>query len=71
MTDEEREENPTLQNPETPEGDAPEERFPELAELQREIDRRIRDNQRFLERFLDDDFDDEDPGEEDEIFEEL
>jgi hypothetical protein len=31
-------------------------RFPELDELQREIARRIRDNQRFLDHFLDEDF---------------
>ncbi len=35
-------------------------RFPELAEIQREVELRIRDNQRFLERFLDDDFVEED-----------
>ncbi len=34
-------------------------RFPELLELQEEIERRIRDNQRFLDRFLDEDFVDE------------
>lgn len=49
-------------------------RFPELEDLQREIDRRIRDNRRFLEKFLDDDFAEE--GEEgdadgEEEFEEL
>ncbi len=41
-----------------------EERFPELAELQDKIDRRLRSNQRFLERFMDEDYDDldeEDP----------
>ena len=49
-------------------------RFPELAEIQREIELRIRDNQRFLERFLDEDNTDEeeeDPGEEEETLEEL
>jgi hypothetical protein len=49
--------------------------FPELEELQQEIDRRIRDNKRFLERFLDEDFndDEETDAEEDEgeNFEEL
>lgn len=39
-------------------------RFPELDELQRDIERRIRDNQRFLDRFLDDDFKDEEGDEE-------
>ncbi|MEJ2469811.1 MAG: hypothetical protein P8Y96_01690 [Desulfuromonadales bacterium] len=41
-----------------------EERFPELAELQDKIDRRLRSNQRFLERFMDEDYDEldeEDP----------
>ena len=39
--------------------------FLELEELQQEIDRRIRDNKRFLERFLDEDFnDDEEAGNE-------
>ena len=40
------------------------ERFRELAELEQEISRRLRSNQRFLERFLDEDFvDDEADGE--------
>jgi hypothetical protein len=34
------------------------ERFPDLAELEEKIQRRLRSNQRFLERFLDEDFDD-------------
>ena len=50
-------------------------RFPELDELQREVTRRIRDNQRFLERFMDDDFEEEPAAEEEppdeEEFEEL
>lgn len=49
-------------------------RFPELEELQRDVEKRIRDNQRFLERFMDEDFPDEEEGEdgeEGEIFEEL
>jgi hypothetical protein len=49
-------------------------RFPELAEIQREIALRIRDNKRFLERLMDDaraDEDDEDPDEDGEVFEEL
>lgn len=33
------------------------ERFPELAELEEKIQRRLRSNQRFLERFMDEDFD--------------
>jgi hypothetical protein len=50
----------------------PESSFPDLEELQREVERRIRDNRRFLERFMDDDFvDDGEPEEEDETFEEL
>lgn len=52
--------------PEQPEAGAPEEtpsssRFPELEELQNDVSRRIRDNQKFLERFMDDDFTDDDP----------
>lgn len=50
-------------------------RFPEMDELQSEIDRRIRDNKKFLDHFMDTDFvddeDDEDDDEDDEIFEEL
>jgi len=49
-------------------------RFPELDEMQREIERRLKDNQRFLERFLDDDFPDDDEtleNDEDDFFEEL
>jgi len=34
-----------------------EERFPELAELEDKIQRRLRSNKRFLERFMDEDFD--------------
>jgi len=45
--------------------------FPELEEIQQEIDRRIRDNKRFLERFLDEDFDDDEDTDEGEDFEEL
>lgn len=41
-------------------------RFPELAEIQREVELRIRDNQRFLERFMDDDFAEEEEDLEDE-----
>ena len=43
------------------------ERFPELAELEEKIHRRLRSNQRFLERFMDEDFDDLDDDEPDEI----
>jgi hypothetical protein len=41
--------------------------------LQREVEKRIRDNRRFLENFLDDGFKDEDEeaDDEDEPFEEL
>ena len=61
-----------------PEAAEPQEvsRYPELDEIQRAVERQIRDNQRFLERILDDDFpegedegDGRDEGEED--FEEL
>jgi len=47
------------QNPTTPPGSEEAERYPELVELQREIDRRIRDNQKFLDHFLDEDFPDD------------
>ena len=49
------------------------ERFPRLAEIEREVAARIRDNQRFLDRFMDEDFaeEEEGPGEEDGDFEEL
>lgn len=65
--------------PRAAEGDQREEgggtsRFPELDELQREIERRIRDNQRFLAGFMDDDFGAEEEGDndgEEEDFEEL
>jgi len=53
----------------------PVERFPELAEIQQEVEKRIRDNKRFLERFMDEDYIDEDDESEsegdDEVFEEL
>ena len=42
------------ENAETPEK---EERFPELAELEDKIQRRLKSNKRFLERFMDEDFD--------------
>jgi hypothetical protein len=56
------------ESPPQPPGEAPAtpERFPELAELEETIRRRLRSNQRFLERFLDDEFvDDEMPEEDD------
>lgn len=48
-------------------------RFPEMDELQENIARRIRDNQKFLDHFLDKDYiDEEDDDEDDEdVFEEL
>lgn len=48
-------------------------RFPELEEIQREVERRIRDNKRFLERFMDEDFseEEEETDGEGEDFEEL
>lgn len=49
-------------------------RFADLEVLQQEVDRRLRDNRRFLDRFLDEDFVDEDEqteDEEDPDFEEL
>lgn len=41
------------------------EKFRELAELEDQIRRRLRSNQRFLEKFLDEDFIDDEAGEED------
>lgn len=49
---------------ETPEK---EERFPELAELEEKIRRRLRRNRLFLERFMDEDFEDLDDDEADDI----
>lgn len=49
-------------------------RFADLDQLQQEIARRIKDNQRFLERFLQDDFEEEEGAEDaegEEDFEEL
>lgn len=40
------------------------EKFPELAELEESIRRRLRSNQRFLERFMDEDFSDLEDDEE-------
>lgn len=43
------------------------EKFREMAEIEQEIRRRLRSNQRFLEKFLDEDFiDDEAGGDEEE-----
>lgn len=60
MTDEEQ----AIPAPDVPQGETTsprpvDERFRDLAELEEEIRRRLRSNQRFLERFLDDDFIDE------------
>ena len=41
-------------------------RFGDLAELEQEIRRRLRSNQRFLEKFLDEDFVDDEAGEDNE-----
>lgn len=56
MTDQDE----NISGPEPHEGAAApeqEERFPELAELEEKIQRRLRSNKRFLERFMDEDFD--------------
>lgn len=58
----------------TEEAPAPTSRFPEMDELQHEIARRIRDNQKFLDHFMDTDYvevDDEDDADDEEYFEEL
>ena len=39
-------------------------RFPELQELQEEVQRRIKNNQKFLRSFMEEDFDDEDDEQE-------
>jgi hypothetical protein len=59
MTDEQEKVN----GPDPPEEATRPERFPELAELEEKIQRRLRSNQRFLERFMDEDFDDLDDDE--------
>ncbi len=76
MSEESKEESSAPAASETPEPETKKGKlFPELEELQQEIDRRIRDNKRFLERFLDEDFiDDEETDaaeDEGEDFEEL
>jgi len=63
-------------NEELPAGEKPAStpHFPEMDELQNEIARRIRDNQKFLDHFMDTDYveeDDEDDEEDDDLFEEL
>ena len=72
MTDDKNPES----NEELPAGEspAPAPRFPEMDELQNEIARRIRDNQKFLDHFMDTDYveeDDDDDEDDDELFEEL
>jgi hypothetical protein len=52
------EEHENVAEPEPREEATRPERFPELAELEEKIQRRLRSNQRFLERFMDEDFDD-------------
>ena len=47
---------PASENPPPPE------RFPELAELEEEIRRRLRSNQRFLDKFLDEEYVDDEAG---------
>lgn len=44
------------EKPKEPTGEGGGSRFPDLEELQQEIEKRIRDNQRFLEGFLDEEF---------------
>jgi len=59
MTDrQEYQSEPEQSDPGQPETEARRERFPELAELEEKIQRRLRSNQRFLERFMDEDYDD-------------
>lgn len=69
---EKREEEPMPAKSEETEAQGTVSRHPELDELQREVERRLQDNRRFLENFMDDDFvDEEEPEQEDEFFEEL
>ena len=62
MSEEEKSRTEPAAGEETPAAPQPvNEKFRELAELEEEIRRRLRSNQRFLEQFLDEDFvDDED-----------
>jgi len=62
MTDEKSDQ---LEPAPSPEEDQTVSRFPELDELQQEVARRLKDNQKFLAHFLDEDFS-EDLDEEDE-----
>jgi len=74
VSDEKQPENSEEQPQPADEESASTSRFPEMDELQSEIDRRIRDNQKFLEHFMDNDYieeEDEDDEDDDEIFEEL
>jgi len=68
VTDEKhnRPETPPEPVDEGPEGAPPAPRFPELETLQQEVERRIRDNRKFLEGFLDDDYVDDEPPVDDE-----
>jgi hypothetical protein len=59
------EQQDNITEPEQPEEQTEGERFPELAELEEKIQRRLRSNQRFLERFLDEDYEDLDEDEDD------
>jgi hypothetical protein len=49
-----------------PGGEGCESPFPELEEIQREVEKRLRDNRIFLERFLDEEFGEDDEEDEDE-----
>ena len=73
MSDEENQKD-VNQEPSEEESASPS-RFPEMDELQNDIARRIRDNQKFLDHFLDKDYPEEDDDDEeddnDELFEEL
>ena len=73
MSDEENQED-VNQEPSEEESASPS-RFPEMDELQNDIARRIRDNQKFLDHFLDKDYADEDDDDDEddnaELFEEL
>ncbi|GAB4172581.1 MAG: hypothetical protein Tsb0017_04250 [Geothermobacteraceae bacterium] len=51
--------SPTEQTQTADESGRQEERFPELAELQRDIERCLKSNRTFLEHFLDEEFEDE------------
>jgi len=71
VSDEEKKESLTEEPQVEETADQP--RFPEMDELQSDIARRIRDNQKFLDHFLDTDYIDEDDEDEDDedLFEEL